>query len=565
MNRLALALAAFTFLSAPALADDIKAETKLSSATVYGDRAMLSRHAEIHVPAGAHMIIIEGLSPQIMGDSLRTKGESIESMSLGAISHKIVNQAELSGEREAALQKELEERQISRQKIEAEKAALLQQKNFLESLKAEAITKTKEELTQFVFNTDQWIAASKTIQSGLAEASAGIIDKDAALAQVDKEIEAIQNNLNQLYTGDKSTLQVSIPVEAKTAGTLEIDLSYQIPGARWMPVYDARLDTKTGGLEIIQYGAVTQNTGEDWDNITLTLSTARPNVGAGLPKPQPSWVDIFVPQPTSPSYMIARGMSNEMAVAAAAPIESSLSQADFSDHEPPMRKQKQQIALVAATIETGGMNAEYKIAGANDVKSDGTETKLLIGNFKTENQIEIQVQPQISTSAYLVAKAKIEGENPILPGPVSLFRDGDFIGNSKFPLIRAGKETELAFGIDDQIAVKRDTLSDESGQSGMLIGVENVAERAYSTEVENLRKTDVSLVVLETVPAPRHEDIRLEITADKTTKGYEMDADKVKGLIRWKMPLKSSEKTSIDLGWKLFWPKDQNISGLPTQ
>jgi uncharacterized protein (TIGR02231 family) len=560
--RFVLISFAIGFFVIPAQADEISADAKLTAITVYSDRAMITRRAEIDIPAGAHSILISGLSPQLYADSLRTQGKSQVAMTLGAISHKIVNQSELMGVREKTLQAELESRQTARAKLEAEKSALEQQKTFLESLKAQAITKTDEELTRFTFNTDQWIAAGKVIQTGLAEAAIGMIEKEKQIAQIDKDIEAIQNNINQLYTGNKSTLQVTIPVETISGGKLTLDLSYQLPGARWSPVYDARLDTKTGKLEIIQYGSVAQATGEDWSDVALNLSTARPQRGAGLPTPTPQWVNIYDTQ----NYNQARGISAdmEMAIATSAPMamESAVqpNKARFNG-----ANQEQEITLQVATIETGGFNAEYKIAGLNDVPADGTETKLLIGPFETENKLEIQVQPHISTEAFLVARATLKGETPILPGPVSLFRDGDFIGQSAFPLLRAGKETELAFGIDDQITVKRDTLSDEKGQSGMLVGVENVIERATSTEIQNLRKSDIDLVVMETVPAPRDEKIRLEIAEDKTSKGYELDADKIKGLLRWKTPMKAGEKTAINLGWKLFWPKDSQISGLPGQ
>src|SRR4030095_5858559 len=61
-------------------------------------------------------------------------------------------------------------------------------------------------------------------------------------------------------------------------------LSYQLPDAGWRPLYDARLDSEAGHVELAQLGEVQQRTGEDWSGVALTLSTARPAVGAGLPE-----------------------------------------------------------------------------------------------------------------------------------------------------------------------------------------------------------------------------------------------------------------------------------------
>ena len=42
---------------------------------------------------------------------------------------------------------------------------------------------------------------------------------------------------------------------------------------------------------------------------------------------------------------------------------------------------------------------------------------------------------------------------PILPGQVSLFRDGTFVGNGRLPLLSPGEEHELGFGVDDAVRV----------------------------------------------------------------------------------------------------------------
>lgn len=564
-SRILLGLAIFLGAVPLAKADEITAETTLKAATVYADRAMLSRQAVVEVPAGAHTILIKGLSASLFPDSLRAEGKGTSAMVLGALSNKMVNEAEFVGEKEKALHAELDAIQSQRTMIEAEKQSFLKQQEFLSSLQAQASEKTKEELADFKFNTEQWLAAAQTIQTGLAEASRQSIERDARLAEIDKTIEKLNQDISQLYTGQKSTVQVSIPIEAKTAGTLTLTLNYQLPGATWRPVYDARLSTKTGGLELTQYGAVTQATGEDWADIALTLSTARPQRGTGLPQPQPNWVSILenygggtfsnMAGAVAPAAQrLAKMQTMEMAA------DSAMPEAVMAA---PATPEKIEATITPAAIETGGFTAEYGIPGLSKVPADGTETKLFIGNFETSNKLEIHVQPQISSEAYLVARATLKGENPVLPGTVSLFRDESYVGQSSLPLLRAGKETELSFGIDDQIEVSRNTLKDEKSESGMIIGTSNVIERNFSTQVHNLRSQPVDLVMLETTPAPQNEKITTEVLADKTTPGFEKDADKIAGLLRWKMTLKPQEKKEVTLGWKLSWPKDTQITGLP--
>ncbi|MCC6597856.1 MAG: mucoidy inhibitor MuiA family protein [Alphaproteobacteria bacterium] len=550
----------FSLFVSLAHAETIQTPSAPVAATVFSDRATITREATIKIPAGKHTLVFNDLPLSLFPDSLRVEGEGAASVILGALSHKTINEAGFVDERAKELHARLEN--LNRQKniLNAEKAALNKQQEFYESLKAEASTKTKEEISEFKFNTEQWVLAADTILNGLENASKKTLEKNDLIKNIDEQLSKIMRDLAQLQTAQKSSTEVSLPVEAKSNTTLNIHLSYQLPNATWKPVYDARLDTKSGKLQIIQYGTVRQNTGEDWSNVALTLSTARPQRGASLPEPQPMWVNI----PENVAKLM-RGVAMESMGAAdmaymAAPAEM--------DEGARLQKAASPQAMIAATIaeariETGGFTAEYKIPALNTVSSDGTESKLLIGTFKTENELETHVQPQFGTDAYLIAKATLQGENPILPGSVSLFLDDAYVGQSQLPLLRAGKSTRLSFGIDDQIEVKRQTLKDETGEAGIIIGMQNIIEREYNTEIHNLRQTPVNLVVLEPIPAPQNEKITIELLKGKTTKGFEEDAEKTKGLLRWKLELKPGEKKDIALGWKLAWPKDKQINGLP--
>jgi uncharacterized protein (TIGR02231 family) len=135
------------------------------------------------------------------------------------------------------------------------------------------------------------------------------------------------------------------------------------------------------------------------------------------------------------------------------------------------------------------------------------------------------------------------------------------VGQTHLPLLRPGQESDLAFGVDDQISVKRRTLKDERGEAGML-AKDSVVERHFVTEIENLRNKPVKIVVLETIPESQDEQIRAEVVTSTTTPGYMKDTQNVKGLLRWEVPLAAKQKSEVKLGWRVSWPKGENISGI---
>ncbi|MCB1783245.1 MAG: mucoidy inhibitor MuiA family protein [Alphaproteobacteria bacterium] len=570
MRRMLLVLA-LSVLPFPAFAEDIAAKGDVTAVTVFADRAALTRHAKVEVPKGAHTLTFKGLPISLLPDSLNAKGKALATVTFGAVTWKMEAHEDYVVPKEKELNATLIELQDKRRVYGVEKQALDAGRLFLANLGKTAEMRENEDIAQIDLKPEEWGAASDAIANKVADNLKSGIALDILIRGVDEDIRKTQEELSNLRTGQKQTYTVTIPLEAAAATTLDVDLVYQVPGAGWTPVYDARLDTKTGKMDLVQYGSVWQRTGEDWDDVALTLSTAQPSRGAGLPPLPPQWVNLqqaYKARGQSFNNMasnIAGGPAMMVAMDAAMPASAPM-EADKEDRLERWKTLQEERALVeagfdAAQINSEGFVGEYAIPGPAKVASDGTKSRLMIGAFDSENKMQVQIKPQLAQDAYLVVKTKLKGENPVLPGQVNLFRDGAFIGQGNIPMLRPGDEEDLAFGIDDNVRVKRNVLKDERSESG-LISKEASLERNLVRYIQNLHKDPIEIVVLETIPVSKDEKIRVELLKDKTTQGYAENVDNIKGLLRWTMTMKPQEKTEINLGWKVSWPKDQIINGL---
>lgn len=564
---LALLLLAPVSVLAQEDAKDIETASKITAATVYSDRAKVTRIAVVDIPAGAHTVVFTGLPPSLMPDSLRAEGKARAAVKFGAVSHKQVMSSELTSERERELNDKAENIQDQITLLNAEREGVEEEKSFIRMLATMAQTRISEQIADINLKPDQWAAASATIRTKAAEAQKALVEYDIRARALSHEQQKIANELSTLRTGGRSTYSVSIPVEAASATSLTVELSYQVPNATWQPLYDARLSTEgKGDLKLTQFGAVSQRTGEDWTGISLSLSTAQPQRGASLPDLQPMWVDAYEGGAlfNSTKGMARGGSAMPMAQNIVSSQELQMDSVDaFGVVAPAAAPPPQEVAatFTAAQTQTTGFTAEYKIPGPATVPADGSEAKLMVGDYAVESKLEIHIKPQLSSDAFLVAKSKLKGETPILPGQVNLFRDGAFVGQSRTKLLRPDEETDFYFGIDDQVSVKRKVLKDERKEAG-VISRDSVLERNYATEVQNLHKDPVYVVVKETVPAPRNEKIVVEIGKETTTAGYKDNSDNIKGMLYWEFPLAPKEKKELKLGWTLSWPKDFSLSGL---
>ncbi len=555
--RFIFALTVLSLIPFHAFAEDIVAESSITAAKVYNDRATLTRSSKIDIPAGAHVLILKGLPINLYADSLRAEGSAKADVVFGALTHKRESFQDYIVPREKELNKQIRDLKDNNRVYQAEKRALIVAKTFLENLGKQAQLREGEEIAKIDLNPEGWGNAADSLSESMSKNLKSAIALDFKIRETNEKIQKLQRDLNQLRTGQKQSYEVAIPLEASKATTLSFELSYQIPNVGWTPIYDARLNTETAALEIIQYAQVWQRTGEDWGDITLTLSTAQPSRGAGLPDLYPKWLSLYSNQRARASR--GAGFADMAANVAVPMAEMELMSVDTVEEAAPVALRK--ASFRTAQINTGGYVGEYKITGPATVKADGTQAKLLIGTFETDNTLEVQVKPQMSSDAFLVAKTMLKSEAPILPGQVNLFRDGAFIGQAYTQMLRQGDESTLSFGVDDNVKVTRNILKDEKSEAG-LITKDNVIERHFVTEIKNLHKKPVKIAVLETIPVSKDEKISVEILKTVTTSGYETDVNNVKGATRWAAELKAGQTAPVKLGWKVSWPKGENISGL---
>ncbi|MEZ0225072.1 MAG: mucoidy inhibitor MuiA family protein [Alphaproteobacteria bacterium] len=563
-------------------ANMIIADSEIKAVTVYNNRAKVTRVAEIAIPAGAHTVAFKGLPENLLPDSLRAEGSAAAIVKLGSIAHKQIMEAKLSSPREQEVFDRLQSLFDQKSGIATETAALADQEAFLKNISKETIAHHNENRVEFDLKPDQWSAAAQVLRSNLADIYKARLQLSLKTRDLDAEINKLQREFRQVDTRQRSVFTVLVPLEAERDTKLNIEISYQVPNATWMPIYDARMNTDgKSDLKLVQYGSVRQQTGEDWKGVTLTLSTAQPQRGASLPDLGPMWVNGW-PRDTSSAFFGSISNGNLSRVGGDTAGAKQTVGAEVNDPEYVRKLQEQRIRLtgdpiaewrakseakavaiefIPAQINTGGFMSEYKIAGPANVPSDGSETKLLVGKFDVESKLQVHIKPQMSTDAYLVVHGKLKGETPILPGQVSLFRDEAYVGQSTLPLLRPDEEYDLYFGIDDQIAVKRKVVIDQQKEEG-VIGKRKILERSYITEMQNLHDIAVDIVVKETTPAPQTDKIEVAINTQLTTPGYTSDADNIKGLLNWEFKMEPKEKKDLKLDWTVSWPSDFTISGL---
>jgi len=508
--------------------------SKITAVTVFSDRAAITRTIKAQLDSGVNTLTIKDLPGNLLVDSLRVNGQSLVDVEITSVEIQRSFTNTFIDKKEAELQKSIQHLQDQYTEHQNQIEALDLQHTFMQSL-----IKTQPKIMREEMEIQQaWVLLQHDSAKMLKARSAALI----AQRNIDKEINLVSQKINHLSTGQKNTINALITLETKqkTAGTFSLE--YQIPGAGWQAMYDARLDSKNSELRIDQLAYVSQVTGEDWDNIQLSLSTHNPSINANFESLSP-WLLSFVQQE-----------SNTLCDDYAGEIESK---EVSNDRTQTGKRVENQIEFKQAEVSSTPFSAEYIIPGKVSLKSEKNAKKFKIQDQTFTTELMVIAAPQRSLKAYLHAHLNYTSDSPLLPGKVSLFRDNAYVGDSHLELLNPNEDMKLSFGIDHAIKIEHKIMAEKNGTNG-FIGKRNYITRNYKTRIHSYHKQNINVRIIDRLPSSKHEDIKVDISANHTKPSI-IDLHNNKGVVAWDFMLNPNTDEYIEFGYSINFPKDCSI------
>jgi uncharacterized protein (TIGR02231 family) len=378
---------------------------------------------------------------------------------------------------------------------------------------------------------------------------------------------AIEQQLNELRgAGGKSYKTVTVRVAVTAPGRLELALKYAVPGASWAPAYDARLRAADRAVELAYFGLVRNGTGEDWSDISLTLSTARPSLGGGAPELQPWIVDVMQPQPEEAMERRKFSARAKLAMAGAMALKAGSGGGNAPAAAPAGEVEDKEAQAITAAVEAGATSATFKIPVAVTLPANNTTQKISIATAKLAANLQYQATPKLIEAAFLSANAVNTTEYPFLAGAMNTFLDETFVAASSLKTVMPGEKVELQLGADEGIAIKRKLVNRFSEDTG-LTGKGRRITYEFLVTITNNKKTAERVVFKEPIPVSRNEKIEVslltpaekEVGAKESLKEVTREED---GRLVWRLDVKAGEKREIPIKFKVEYPGDVNVVGL---
>jgi uncharacterized protein (TIGR02231 family) len=347
-----------------------------------------------------------------------------------------------------------------------------------------------------------------------------------------------------------------VVLQSKAAATGRVKVSYVMGNASWQPLYDAHCSPDSGQVELGYFANVSQSTGENWKGVKISLSTARPSVGARLAELNPWRLDFASPCEAGAKREDkdqGRARDNRLWQA------NSIMANGFTDQAPiAAAASKPADTFALAEVQSLGASAVFDVPGTADIPSDGNAHRSTVRFLALTGTAEYVAIPKLQAAAFLKVRTRNDSALPLLPGEVSVFRGDDFVGKSFVRLVATGADFDLWLGVDDNIKVTRKETKRFESEGGLLTKTHNVT-RAYELEVVNFKSAPVHLTLADQLPVSQTE--KLVVNADWQG-NTPTKLDKDGGKAEWTFDLKPRDKRTVAWSFTAEMPPGSQVEGL---
>lgn len=555
MKRTFAALVLATTFLTPVSATEYIAESQIDAVTVFPRGAEITRLTTVDLERGDHTLILDNLPAEIDPHSIRVEGIAGGDVEIASVDSKtvhVVDDASIAGERRR-IEQEIEVLQDEHAALDQQILDAQYQRKLLQELASKPFAIQAETEKALQVSSTEFGNMFDLVSSRLVTLSKTVLDANINKRALNRKIGDLHTSLSQLAPKQRAKTVVTVHLASAAPAEGQFKVRYRIASAGWQPYYEARLTSVSASepsqLRLVRRAEVTQSTTESWDGVKLTLSTARSTEATSAPELQPELISLLKEERSRSTGLY------DMLKATPPPAvnEADAEQPAKSDDRAGKRYAK--IAQYSqAEILIAGFQALYAINGRVSVDNTGTAKKVRITSDTLSATMSAHVVPKLDPNAYVAAKFTVDGESPLLRGNVMLFRDGVYMGKGLLPMLAAGEDYALGFGIDDRIKVKRIEVKRHTSETG-LISTDRVEERSWAITVKNLHGTVMPVTVYDQMPYSTHEDIEVEMLSG-STKPSERDVDKKRGVVAWSYDLKQNQEQLIEFGYRITQPED---------
>ena len=556
MTRLSILLYLFISTSLLSQNKELELNSKINDVTVFLSGAEIHRTSKVVLNTGVTELKLSELSPSIDAKSIQAKLESKDVIII-SVNHKMnyLSEASITPKIKAVtdsledMRLKLEIRKSHERVYKEEKSMLLVNK----SIKGEQSGVDVEDLMEM----------ADFYRSRLQEIETKLIDINHSKNKIQATINNLNKHLRQLNSlSRKNTSEIFVKVSCKTRISTTLNISYVVNQAGWVPKYDVRSNNTTDPINLTYKADVYQNTGVEWDNVSLTLSTGNPTINNSQPELSQwylQYYNSYKNQQRKKSYAANQqyGNANKIASQSVGAMPSRMDDEDNGFYATADIKIEEESRSSAnfTSVTNSTVNAEFAIALPYSITSDGQANTVEIQKYELPVSYEYFAIPKLDKDAFLLARISGWGEYNLLPADVNVYFEGTSVGTSYLNTETTNDTLDISMGRDNSIIITRKKIKDFNKTT--TLGSNKKSQRGYEISIRNNKNNAITLTLLDQLPLSKTKDIEISLYEDGGANHNE-----ITGTLKWSLNINPGETNKISYKYSVKYPKNKTISNL---
>lgn len=349
--------------------------------------------------------------------------------------------------------------------------------------------------------------------------------------------------------------QIVVSVEVTEPATCQLVLKYFVYSAGWTPLLDVMATSNKNTLKLIQRAKVYQNSGIDWKDIQLVLSSSNPSQNNN--RPYLSVWNLYFGYPNSyPAQVnkaLARSKYNEVMKPQLARKDVDV-QDDVQNNVQEGRFDAKQLDPVF-TIDESMMRVEYTIKSNCQIASDNKAHNVVINSTDVPYSMAYSAVPKLDADAFLMGKLLGWEDLNLMPSSARLYFDESFIGTTTIDPNTTKDTLYMNLGRDKEVVVKRLSVKDKCKEQ--VLSDQKVVSKSYEITIRNTKALTLDFELEDQIPVSNDQLIKVSLIEKDGA-----DFNEVNGQLTWKFKLKSKETKKIRFTYEVKYPKDKYVQGL---
>jgi hypothetical protein len=574
------------------------ATSRITNVTIYQNNALVTREVDVPEGLGSLELVVTPLPPQTINSSLYSEGT--DGIRVLTTRYRMRPIKEDTREEVRKLEAQIKQLTLAAQKLQGEIKTVEQNLQLLVKLEGFTATGTTHASEKGALNSESSISLTKYVMEQRGEKSRELVALQQQLQANSEQAEFAKRQLHELAAGSSKTERDAvIVVDKRNAAAGKVRLNYLVDSAFWRPQYKLRGSNRDKEPVQLEYlAAIVQQSGEDWSNVNLILSTAQPMLNAAPPELKMLEVTVvprasvggqpgpggkgegyagFAPN-SSPEVIFQQAQTLRGKAQKEFNFNNTFDGSKLYNEAAALEQQRDLlqskdevfVALKGRTGASGdeGPSVTYHLRSKLSVPSRNDEQVIEVAKIDMAPEYYFKAVPVLTSHVYRLANLTNKSEYVLLPGEATMYLGTDFVGRMNLPLVAIGEQFTAGFGVDPQLQIQRQLVD----KSRTTQGGNQVLKYEYRILIHSYKPQPVKLQVWDRLPRAENETAGVSLiktSPEISTDSLFLREQRPHNLLRWDLtvePTMNGEKAmAIHYEFKLELDRQMLIGNFLTK